>query len=391
MHTPMIVALIIPILLMLENAQADPFVPKQDSVILQKSYLSQSSSVEKRLIQLRNDFRENIDNPFVAENLAKAYLDLADDTNDPRFIGLAEAVLTQWWENSEYIGIQLAKAKIQQHSHLFVDSNHTLDQIISRKPLNISARLLRANNHLVTGEYLKARNDCTLLMAFANSIQSEACFLAATGLTQDAKNTLRVLQDFNQRWHTYTQLDQQQLAWAAGVFADLSRTLGNEGLAESFFKKGLQADSDNNYLLSNYADLLIHQKRYSFVTSLLSDYSNRLHILLRLALVEKYTEPGDKKYQQALKEQFQLMIPERTQLHLREKALYAYHLENDYPLALTLALENWQSQREAGDLLLLLQCAQQQKDVHTLAMLENWLKENRFSISLNNYKKLILG
>jgi len=391
MHTSMIIVLIIPILLMIGNAQANPFVPEQDSVILQKSYLSQSSSIESRLIQLRNDFRENTDNPFVAENLAKAYLDLADETNDPRFIGLAEAVLTKWWENSDYIGIQLAKAKIQQHSHLFIESNHTLNQIISREPLNFSARLLRANNHLVTGEYLKARNDCAMLMAFANSIQSEACFLAANGLMQNTKDTLTALQGFNQQWHTYTQLNQQQLAWVAGVFADLSRILGKAGLAESFFKKGLQADSDNNYLLSNYADLLMHQKRYSSISFLLSDYSDRLHILLRLALAEKYTAPGGNKFQQALKQQFQRMIPERTQLHLREKALYAYHLENDYPLALTLALKNWQSQREAGDLLLLLQCAQQQKDVSTLAMLETWLKENRFSISLDNYKKLILG
>ena len=76
-------------------------------------------------------------------------------------------------------------------------------------------------------------------------------------------------------------------------------------------------------------------------------------LLLRLVRAEKLLKhPDFSANRNLLQQRFAAEERRGDSLHLRERAVFAFYVENDLPLSLALAKQNWQRQKEASDTLL---------------------------------------
>src|SRR5437899_12903949 len=81
-------------------ASAAPYVPKDDSVVLEHLPVRPSDPVARELKQLRADLAANPRGRATAVRLAERYFALANAEGDPRYVGYAEAALKPWWDLS---------------------------------------------------------------------------------------------------------------------------------------------------------------------------------------------------------------------------------------------------------------------------------------------------
>src|SRR5690348_5167825 len=82
------------------SARAAPYVPKDDSVVLEHLPVRPSDPVARELRQLRAALAADPRNRDTAIRLAERYFALANSEGDPRYVGYAEAALKPWWNLS---------------------------------------------------------------------------------------------------------------------------------------------------------------------------------------------------------------------------------------------------------------------------------------------------
>src|SRR5882672_455517 len=78
-------------------AHAAPYVPKDDSVVLEHLPVRPSDPVARELKQLRAELAANPRRRATAVRLAEPYFALANAEGGPRYVGSAEAALKTWW------------------------------------------------------------------------------------------------------------------------------------------------------------------------------------------------------------------------------------------------------------------------------------------------------
>jgi hypothetical protein len=81
---------------------------------------------------------------------------------------------------------------------------------------------------------------------------------------------------------------------------------------------------------------------------------------------------------QALADRFAAAALRGERLHMGEEARFLLGLKGDARGALAVAAENWQSQREPRDALVLLEAAVAARDPRTAAPALQWLEESGF-------------
>jgi tetratricopeptide (TPR) repeat protein len=144
------------------------------------------------------------------------------------------------------------------------------------------------------------------------------------------------------------------------VLGEASTRLGHAAEAETFFKRALELDSHDVYVLCSYADLLLDQDRPKEVITLLRDGLRADGQLLRLALAESQLKPSPAAldaHVKTLATRFEEGHLRGDFVHLREEARFALYLRASPQEALRLALANWQVQREPADMRILLESA----------------------------------
>src|SRR5262245_26052567 len=79
-------------------AYAAPYVPKDDSVVLEHLPVRPSDPIARELKQLRAELAANPRRRATAIRLAERYFALANAEGDPRYVGYAQAALKPWWD-----------------------------------------------------------------------------------------------------------------------------------------------------------------------------------------------------------------------------------------------------------------------------------------------------
>ena len=102
-------------------------------------------------------------------------------------------------------------------------------------------------------------------------------------------------------------------------------------------------------------------------------------LLLRLALAERVLGMREAEaHVQALADRFAAAALRGERLHMGEEARFLLDLKGDARGALAVAAENWKSQREPRDALVLLEAAVAARDPKTAAPVLKWLDESGF-------------
>lgn len=355
---------------------AEPFLPNDASLVLERAPVSRRNPGDAQLIALRTRLSQQPKDAPTAAALARIYLLRARIESDPRYLGYTQAVLAPWLNATQPpIEIQLLRATAAQSLHDFDAALKDLDAVLRRQPQHAQARLTRATVYQARGELLSARADCALLPRASHALIAEACTATVDSLNGHAASGYERVVDLRSQ----LAVNERALApWLDGLLAEFAQRIGNGVAAEHHYRNALAATPDDAYLLASFADFLLDHARTSEVIALLQDKTRADGLLLRLALAKQQQNTPDRAQLVAtLAARFSEARARGTALHLREEAMFALKLQNDTALALDLAQQNWQEQREPADARILLEAALAAGQPRGATRVLDWMAQTR--------------
>lgn len=305
--------------------------------------------------------------------LARAYLEAVRRDGDPRYLGMAEAVLAVFPVEAT-ADVRVLRATILQSRHEFDAAWRELDRALIDAPDDAQALLTRATIATVRADYEAARADCARLDGLASVAIVAACRApidARSGRGAEAQMLLvRALagtRDRGERALLHSLAGEQ--AYWAGDAAD----------AERHLKAASGLDPADRYTRAVYADLLLDQGRAGEVAALASDFPEDDALALRLALALQAQGALERAGALArVRGGFEASRLRGDTVHRREEARLALAL-GDAPSALTCALESWAVQREPWDARVVLEAALAAERPHAAAAVVRWLETTRFA------------
>jgi tetratricopeptide (TPR) repeat protein len=362
--------------LALSTASAKPFVPADDSVVLER--LPEKTDPSLRDVKrLRTALDRNPSDLTMAARLARRGIEAGRETGDPRFIGLAQAALSPWWSLAEPPAqALLLRATIKQSTHDFAGALADLDRLIARAPTAGQALLTRATVLTVQGRYAEARADCARVAQLAAPLLGVACDAAPASLSGEADDAYAGLETAITR----SRASPNVVEWAETIAAEIATRRGDIAAAEKHFRAALALDPRDPYLLAAYGDFLLERDHPSEVVALLKDYTRNDSLLLRLALAEARLPDARESFsthRAELEDRFAAARRRGDTLHRREEARFVLEIRRDPAVALKLARENWAVQRESADLRILAAAANAARDASALREVEAWRRRNR--------------
>jgi hypothetical protein len=354
-------------------ASAAPYVPKDDSVVLEQLPVRPSDPIARELRQLRAQLAANPRNRAIAVRLAERYFALANSEGDPRYVGYGEAALKPWWSQpAPPLDALVMRAILKQYSHDFTGAMQDLAAATREDPENARAWSWRAAIDMVQANYAQARKDCIALGEVESDLYAVGCLAYLDGTTGKAAEAYRALSESYAREQD---LSPEVKVWVLTRLAEMSLRLGNAKQAEEHFRAAYFEPVNDQFLLGAYADFLLDQGRPGEVVPLLVDWTRSDILLLRLALAEKTLRaPKAAEDIAALKSRFDAAALRGDKLHQQEEARYNLYLAENKEKALALAQENWTLQREPRDARILLEAALAMKNPAAAQDALDWLE-----------------
>jgi Tfp pilus assembly protein PilF len=361
----------------LEAASAAPFIPREDSQVLERLPFKPGDSVSAELRSMRAQLAKEPSNHEVATRLARRYYQLAQAEGDPRFVGYAQAVLGAWWNMAEPpVDVLLMRATIRQYNHDFQTALADLSRVIGREPRNARAWASRMVIHTVWGNYDEAHGDCERLQELADELVATACYSTLDGLMGRARLAYEKLSAVLDKQEN---ISSQRKLVVLTLLAEMAERLDQVENAEKHYKQALGLRITDNYLLARYADFLLDQGRPGEVVTLLKDKAGSDVLLLRLALAERAVKSAAATQHQAvLSARFDAARSRGDKTHLREESRFALSFLHQPRKALELAIENWKLQREPNDARVLLEAALAAGDPQAAKPALDWLTRTHY-------------
>ena len=328
---------------------AKPFTPKGDYQILERlpERLFQSET-NVTINKLRDQVNANPNDWSSASELAQSYIELSQTLADPRYMGYAQAVLNPWWQSPQpSLKAMILRAIIRQNSHNFSGAMEDLEQILKVQPGHVQANLIKATIATVQGKYEIAKQHCQRLMRRSSMLLALMCQSTATSLNGNAKTSYRLL---HQVMSANLPMPEKERSWGWTSLAEIAWRMGSYKAADQHFQTALQSGFKDIYCLRGYADFLLQQKRPVEVINLLASETQIDSLLLRLTIAEKKTHSEYySRHYALLNQRFKENRKRGSTLHQGDEAKFMLQLMNQPQIALKLAKQNWQLQREPVD------------------------------------------
>jgi Tfp pilus assembly protein PilF len=357
-------------------AQSAPYVPKDDAQVLERLPGRRDDPAMAELRQLRAALAASPKDPDAAAALAQRYFELANAEGDPRYVGYAEAAVRAWPAADAPVEILFTKALLRQYRHDFDGALEDLQRALERDPAHVAARSWRAAILMVRAEYPAALRECEALAQHASELRAAGCSAyvqATTGKTRMAYARL------SETLRHHPEAGPEAKLWALTRLAEMAWRLDEHALADRLFNQALALGVDDNFLLAAYADYLLERGRAKEVVGLLKAWSRSDTLLLRLALAERALGMREAEaHVQALADRFAAAALRGERLHMGEEARFLLDLKGDARGALAVGAENWKSQREPRDALVVLEAAVAARDPKSAAPVLKWLDESGF-------------
>jgi len=354
-------------------ACAAPYLPKDDSAVLETLPSRRADPAAVELRRLREAVAAAPTRKDSAIQLADRYFDLAMAEGDPRYVGYAEAVLRPWPETpaapAEFLVLH---GKLRQYRHDFPRAMADFELALKADPANVAAHAWRAAILMVQADYAGARRECAALAELSTELHATACLAYADATTGHARDAhARLAAALARRSDVSPEFE----IWVQTRLAEMSWRIGDTAAAEQHFRRALALGVDDNFLLAAYADFLLERGRADEVMPLLKGWQRSDTLLLRLALAARRLNlPEGENYARVLGDRFADAGLRGEKLHLQEEARYLLDLKNDARAALAAASENYRTQREPRDALVLMDAAFAARDPAAAAPALQWLE-----------------
>src|ERR1017187_1887662 len=331
----------------LPRAQASPYVPSSDSVMLAElpAGTRYTDLAARRLARGRLD---------VAVPLAQFYIQQSRLSGDLRYLGYAQAVLAPWMNQRPAAPDALVlHATVQQSRHEFSAALATLDLALLVRPNDPQALLTRATILRVLGRYRETSAACEQFARSVDPRLSALCIQSLRGLNGHLDSAYAALLQLSpQGWLN------AEKSWLYSELGEMAVRLGLDADAQRWFQQDLNLAPADFYVRAAYADLLLRQGRAGEALTLLQGQESFEPLLLRIAIAQKQLhDPRLALSSARLKAAFAAETQRGEAVHRREQARFLLEVEDQPKLALAAASENWAVQREPDDALVLVAAA----------------------------------
>ena len=359
------------------TAGAAPRVPADDATVLETLPGKRDDPAAVELRRLRAAVAAAPRDADAAGSLAQRYFQRAMAEGDPRYVGYAQAILRPWPESAAASAdILVLHGKLRQYRHDFPRAMADFDLALQADPASTAARAWRAAIFMVQADYAGARRECELLAAHTTELHAAACAAYVDATTGGARAAYtRLAAALARDPDAYPEFT----IWIHTRLAEMAWRSGDPATAERHFQRGLALGLDDNFLHAAYADFLLEQGRAGEVMPLLKNWSRSDTLLLRLALAARTLKLAEAdQHIRALGERFAEAALRGEKLHLQEEARFLLNLKDDPRAALAAASENYRTQREPRDALVLMEAALAARDPAAAAAALQWLESSGF-------------
>ena len=373
----------------LSLAQAAPYTPTSDAMVVESLPGRASDPALKRVDSLRKQLAARPDDAGLRVEIARRYFDMAMAQGDPRYVGYASAAITPLAKaallnsnsstsanTSTQADYALVLGLIQQFSHEFEPALASLAKASQLNPQSPEPLLWRSAIFMVQARYPEASAECQRALPLAEPLVGAGCSAyvdATTGQLDAAYAKLLAAVA------AAPQATPELLLWQATRLAEMAWRLGRFDTAEGHFKSALKQGVTDQFLLGAYADFLLARQRPMEVIRLLADWERSDILLLRLALAGKTT--GDKRsidWATQLRDRFVAAALRGDRLHEQEAARFELDIEGNAGRALKLANANYKIQKEPRDAEILMRAAIAAQQAQTAQVAMDWLRTSRY-------------
>ena len=359
--------------LLAPTAQSAPRTPVSDATVIEKLPFRAGDSRARELETLRASARKSPGDAAAAAALAQAYFDMAQARSDPRYVGYADAVVSQF-DNNLSTDLLVIRGTLYQYRHDFDKALVDFAAALAQDPERAGAHAWRGAIYLVEAQYDNARKECAALLKLQRPVLHGGC----SGLVQAYTGQLNSAYATLQQALALARYDDQRL-WLLTRMGEVSAWLGQNARAERHYRDALALGLDDGYMLAAYADFLLDNKRPAEVLKLLSSWEASDPLLLRLAEAETLLQaPAAKAHVQALDDRFAAAKLRGDTTHRAEEARFQLRLRKNPALALQLAAANYHVQKEPRDLRVLLEAALAAGDAAAAKPGRDWLQSTGF-------------
>ena len=359
--------------LLAPTAQSVPRTPVDDATVIEKLPFRAGDSRARELETLRASARKSPGDAAAAAALAQAYFDMAQARSDPRYVGYADAVVSQF-DHKLSIDLLVIRGTLYQYRHDFDKALVDFAAALAQDPERAGAHAWRGAIYLVEAQYDNARKECAALLKLQRPVLHGGC----SGLVQAYTGQLNSAYATLQQALALARYDDQRL-WLLTRLGEVSAWLGQNARAERHYRDALALGLDDGYMLAAWSDFLLDNKRPAEVLKLLSSWEASDPLLLRLAEAEALLRmPAAKAHVQALDDRFAAAKLRGDTTHRAEEARFQLRLRKNSALAVQLAAANYEVQKEPRDLRVLLEAALAAHDTAAAKPGRDWLQSTGF-------------
>ena len=354
-------------------AHTAPRTPADDNTVIERLPFRAADSRARELADLRAAARKAPADAAAAVALAQAYFEMAQARGDPRYVGYADAVVSQFGQRMTP-DLLLMRGMLRQYRHDFDDALADFAAALAQDPDRAGAHAWRGAIYLVEARYADARQECDALQRLQRPVLHGGCL----GLVQAYNGQLTAAYATLQQALALTRSDDQRL-WLLTRLAEVSAWQGQSARAERHYREALALGQDDGYLLAAWTDFLLDNKRPAEVVKLLAAWEASDPLLLRLAEAETLLQiPAAAAHVQALADRFAAAKLRGDTTHRADEARFELCLRKNPALAVQLAAANYQVQKEPRDLRVLVESALAARDTAAAQPGRDWLQSTGF-------------
>lgn len=308
----------------------------------------------------------------LAVEIARTDIDRARSLQDPRYLGRAEATLRPWWNLPDPPpDVLLLRATIEQSLHDFATARKDLDKLIAERPDDAQAQLTRAVVATVRADYPAARQSCDAVARLAPPLVAATCRAPLDAIAGHADEAYRELSAAIDGGG-----DASLKGWALTTLAEIAIQRGDYGKAADHLRHVLALTPDDAYARTALADVLIDQSDPTDASALLAGYEANDNLLVRRSIAEHMAHgPEDASLAQMMRARIEAANERGSKVHMREHAMWELAVEGNVPRALSLAVANWNVQKELADARLLAHTAAAAGQPDAAAPVVAWAKQ----------------
>lgn len=305
-----------------------------------------------------------------------ALLGAASRTGDARLAARAHALLSRYPITTRDPRVMRLRAFSAQHGHDFARALSLLDALIAEHPRDASARLARAQIHLVQGRLDSARNDCRVLALGLDAESGLLCAAALSLRTGDYAKAATVLD------HLLGRLPESddRRGFSLLARAEVAGRAGDAD-ADAWYRRALATSPGDVRILVSYARYLRRQQRDREVEPLLRDAVQSDSAQLQRTLAAHAAGRSEARaLVTSQARRYALAHAVGSQPEMRDEAEFLLTLNGRVDAALVLALRNFAEQRDYEDVDILIRAALAANRQQALAPLRVWAKEQGLEI-----------